>query len=91
MSQIVFDFDGEISYYELVMNYKECKHNHGVHYGFVLLDGCVEFISGGRRNEDDEVGDALICANCNCHRNFHRREVTIRPIPQPREPHNNSQ
>ncbi|CAL0312404.1 unnamed protein product [Lupinus luteus] len=89
MAQVVFNFQGETNHYELILAYKDCKHNHAVPFGFVLLDGCPEFISGGRRHEDDEIGDALICATCNCHRNFHRREVTFVPIRQPREPDNN--
>lgn len=50
--------------------YRECLKNHAAHIGVHATDGCGEFIPGGT------VGslEALTCAACQCHRNFHRRE-----------------
>lgn len=50
------------------VRYRECMKNHAASIGGHAIDGCGEFMSGG----DD---DALRCAACDCHRNFHRREV----------------
>ena len=35
------------------------------------MDGCREFLAAG----EEGTLDALKCAACNCHRNFHRKEV----------------
>ncbi|KAK9072128.1 hypothetical protein SSX86_008560 [Deinandra increscens subsp. villosa] len=51
--------------------YRECLKNHALGVGGHALDGCGEFMSAG----DDGTLDALKCAACNCHRNFHRKEV----------------
>ncbi|KAF3794684.1 Zinc-finger homeodomain protein 1 [Nymphaea thermarum] len=50
--------------------YKECMKNHAVGIGGHAIDGCGEFLAAG----DEGTLDALKCAACNCHRNFHRRE-----------------
>lgn len=50
--------------------YRECLKNHAVNIGGHALDGCGEFMAAG----DDGTLDALKCAACNCHRNFHRKE-----------------
>ncbi|XP_037441957.1 zinc-finger homeodomain protein 1-like [Triticum dicoccoides] len=50
--------------------YRECLKNHAVSIGGHAVDGCGEFIAAG---EEGSI-DALRCAACNCHRNFHRRE-----------------
>lgn len=51
--------------------YRECLKNHAVGIGGHAVDGCGEFMPAG------EFGslDALKCAACNCHRNFHRKEI----------------
>ncbi|CAH9052118.1 unnamed protein product [Cuscuta europaea] len=49
--------------------YRECLKNHAVGIGGHALDGCGEFMPAG---EDGSL-DALKCAACNCHRNFHRK------------------
>lgn len=51
--------------------YRECQKNHAASIGGHALDGCGEFMPGG---QEGTVG-ALRCAACDCHRNFHRREV----------------
>ncbi|XP_073010520.1 zinc-finger homeodomain protein 1-like isoform X2 [Typha latifolia] len=50
--------------------YRECLKNHAVGIGGHAVDGCGEFIAAG----EDGTLDALRCAACGCHRNFHRRE-----------------
>ncbi|KAK7317663.1 hypothetical protein RJT34_02087 [Clitoria ternatea] len=51
--------------------YKECQKNHAIGLGGHALDGCCEFMPAG----PDGTLDALRCAACNCHRNFHRKET----------------
>ncbi|KAL8145457.1 hypothetical protein AgCh_003576 [Apium graveolens] len=51
--------------------YKECLKNHAVSIGGHALDGCREFMASG----DEGTLDALRCAACNCHRNFHRKQL----------------
>lgn len=50
--------------------YRECLKNHAVGIGGHAVDGCGEFIAAG----EEGTIDALRCAACNCHRNFHRKE-----------------
>ncbi|GMP25925.1 hypothetical protein CsSME_00002573 [Camellia sinensis var. sinensis] len=50
--------------------YRECLKNHAVGLGGHAVDGCGEFLPAGA----DGSLDALKCAACNCHRNFHRKE-----------------
>ncbi|WCJ31957.1 Zinc-finger homeodomain protein 1 [Euphorbia peplus] len=51
--------------------YRECLKNHAVGIGGHAVDGCGEFMPAGA----DGTLDALKCAACNCHRNFHRKEL----------------
>ncbi|KAL4020042.1 hypothetical protein IC575_018807 [Cucumis melo] len=51
--------------------YRECLKNHAVGIGGHALDGCGEFLAAGAEG----TLDALKCAACNCHRNFHRKET----------------
>jgi ZF-HD class homeobox domain-containing protein len=51
--------------------YRECQKNHAASLGNHALDGCGEFMPSG----EEGSADALKCAACGCHRNFHRREV----------------
>ncbi|KAE8669472.1 Zinc-finger homeodomain protein 2 [Hibiscus syriacus] len=53
------------------IRYRECLKNHAVSIGGHAVDGCGEFIAAG----DEGTLDALKCAACNCHRNFHRKET----------------
>ncbi|KAA8538151.1 hypothetical protein F0562_027759 [Nyssa sinensis] len=50
--------------------YRECLKNHAVGIGGQAVDGCGEFMAAG----EEGTLDALKCAACNCHRNFHRKE-----------------
>ncbi|CAH8355319.1 unnamed protein product [Eruca vesicaria subsp. sativa] len=51
--------------------YKECLKNHAASTGGHAIDGCGEFMPSG---EEGSI-EALTCSACNCHRNFHRREI----------------
>ncbi|KAH7281884.1 hypothetical protein KP509_35G000900 [Ceratopteris richardii] len=53
------------------IKYGECLKNHAASLGRYALDGCREFMPGGVEG----TLEALKCAACDCHRNFHRREV----------------
>lgn len=53
------------------VRYRECLKNHAVSIGGHAVDGCYEFIAAG----DEGTVEALKCAACNCHRNFHRKET----------------
>ncbi|KAI4365917.1 hypothetical protein MLD38_021855 [Melastoma candidum] len=53
------------------VRYGECQKNHAAGIGGYAVDGCREFMASGGEGNDD----ALTCAACGCHRNFHRREV----------------
>lgn len=54
------------------VRYRECLKNHAVGIGGHAVDGCGEFLPAGAEGSID----ALRCAACNCHRNFHRKEFT---------------
>ncbi|CAK9163597.1 unnamed protein product [Ilex paraguariensis] len=67
--------------------YRECLKNHAVGIGRHAVDGCGEFMSAG----EEGTLDALKCAACNCHRNFHRKEIEGECFHQPhyhQPPHN---
>ncbi|EEF52586.1 zinc-finger homeodomain protein 5 [Ricinus communis] len=53
------------------VRYRECLRNHAASVGGNVFDGCGEFMPGG---EEGSL-EALKCAACECHRNFHRKEV----------------
>ncbi|KAK7301139.1 hypothetical protein RJT34_12000 [Clitoria ternatea] len=53
------------------VRYRECQKNHAVSFGGHAVDGCCEFMPAGA----DGTLEAVICAACNCHRNFHRKEI----------------
>lgn len=54
-----------------VARYKECLKNHAAAIGGSATDGCGEFMPSG---EEGSI-EALKCSACNCHRNFHRKEI----------------
>ncbi|KAI3825581.1 hypothetical protein L1987_07072 [Smallanthus sonchifolius] len=60
-----------------IPSYKECLKNHAANMGGNITDGCGEFMPSG----EDGTLDALKCAACNCHRNFHRKEYPIITTP----------
>lgn len=53
------------------VRYRECLKNHAASIGGYVLDGCGEFMPGGEEGRPE----ALKCAACDCHRNFHRKEI----------------
>lgn len=54
------------------ITYRECLKNHAASTGNYAVDGCREFMPGG----EEGTQESLKCAACDCHRNFHRKEVT---------------
>lgn len=60
------------------VRYRECLKNHAASTGGHVLDGCGEFMPGG----EDGTPEALKCAACECHRNFHRKEMKDEPSQQ---------
>ncbi|CAK9178514.1 unnamed protein product [Ilex paraguariensis] len=64
--------------------YRQCLKNHAASMGGNVTDGCGEFMPSG----DEGTVEALKCAACNCHRNFHRKlgncdTVLVHPLPLP--------
>ncbi|KAF8405629.1 hypothetical protein HHK36_007705 [Tetracentron sinense] len=57
--------------YKKVVRYKECLKNYAAAMGGNATDGCGEFMPNG----EEGTLEALKCSACNCHRNFHRREM----------------
>ncbi|KAE9602088.1 hypothetical protein Lal_00049968 [Lupinus albus] len=60
-----------------VVRYRECLKNHAAAMGGNATDGCGEFMPSG----EDGTIEAFNCSACNCHRNFHRKEVEGDPSP----------
>ncbi|KAG6406430.1 hypothetical protein SASPL_134030 [Salvia splendens] len=56
-------------------SYRECLKNHAANIGGNVTDGCGEFMPGG----DEGSLEALNCAACSCHRNFHRKDLHQQP------------
>ncbi|XP_057785912.1 zinc-finger homeodomain protein 2-like [Salvia miltiorrhiza] len=54
-----------------VIRYRECLKNHAASMGGHVVDGCGEFMPNGEQG----TAEGLRCAACDCHRNFHRKEV----------------
>ncbi|XP_010252306.1 PREDICTED: zinc-finger homeodomain protein 4 [Nelumbo nucifera] len=57
--------------YKKVIRYKECLKNHAAAMGGNATDGCGEFMPSG----EEGTLEALKCSACNCHRNFHRKDI----------------
>lgn len=53
------------------VRYRECQRNHAASSGGHVVDGCGEFMSSG----EDGTEESLLCAACDCHRSFHRKEI----------------
>ncbi|KAF3446324.1 hypothetical protein FNV43_RR11503 [Rhamnella rubrinervis] len=53
------------------IRYRECLKNHAANIGGNVFDGCGEFMPCG----EEGTLEALKCAACDCHRNFHRKEI----------------
>lgn len=54
-----------------LVRYRECLRNHAATRGGHIVDGCGEFMPSG----EEGTPEALRCAACDCHRNFHRKEA----------------
>ncbi|XP_021274153.1 zinc-finger homeodomain protein 6 [Herrania umbratica] len=54
-----------------LIRYRECMKNHAASMGGHVMDGCGEFMPSG----EEGTPEALKCAACECHRNFHRKEI----------------
>ncbi|GMN29525.1 hypothetical protein TIFTF001_002459 [Ficus carica] len=54
-----------------LVRYRECLKNHAASSGGLVLDGCGEFMPSG----DEGTVEAMKCAACECHRNFHLKEI----------------
>ncbi|XP_073024189.1 zinc-finger homeodomain protein 6-like [Primulina eburnea] len=59
--------------------FRECLKNHAAGIGGHVVDGCGEFMASG----EEGTPEAMRCAACDCHRNFHRKEVKGDPPQQP--------
>ncbi|KAK1310092.1 ZF-HD homeobox protein [Acorus calamus] len=55
----------------VIVKYKECLKNHAAARGGNATDGCGEFMPSG----EEGTLEALKCSACNCHRNFHRKDI----------------
>ncbi|WVZ09112.1 hypothetical protein V8G54_013642 [Vigna mungo] len=60
------------------IRYRECLRNHAASMGSHVVDGCGEFMASG----EEGTPESLRCAACECHRNFHRKEVDGELQPQ---------
>lgn len=89
MSDININLPAPLSSYEQEVVYKECMRNHAASLGRVAYDGCLEFLEGGLR-PDDNTRDELLCAACGCHRSFHRKITIYTPITQTNEPNSSN-
>ncbi|KAI5404446.1 hypothetical protein KIW84_051567 [Lathyrus oleraceus] len=69
------------------VRYRECQKNHAVSIGGHAVDGCCEFLAAG----EEGTLEAVICAACNCHRNFHRKEIDGEVISHNHQPRSHSQ
>eukprot|EP00245_Coleochaete_scutata_P009142 TRINITY_DN2950_c0_g1_i1.p1 TRINITY_DN2950_c0_g1~~TRINITY_DN2950_c0_g1_i1.p1 ORF type:complete len:538 (+),score=94.46 TRINITY_DN2950_c0_g1_i1:267-1880(+) len=58
---------------EMCTLYKECQRNQAACMGGQAVDGCGEFMPAG----EEGTPDSFRCAACDCHRNFHRRVLTL--------------
>ncbi|KAM7470234.1 hypothetical protein LguiA_008417 [Lonicera macranthoides] len=68
--------EGHVPYKKMVIRYKECLKNHAASMGGNATDGCGEFMPSG----EEGTLEALNCSVCNCHRNFHRKEIEGDPL-----------
>ncbi|KAG6438007.1 hypothetical protein SASPL_102940 [Salvia splendens] len=67
------------------LSYRECLKNHAANVGGNVTDGCGEFMPSG----GDGTLEALKCAACSCHRNFHRKDPSaaiVQPLQLPAPP-----
>ncbi|CAK8561813.1 unnamed protein product [Lathyrus sativus] len=55
------------------IEYKQCMKNHASRIGGHAIDGCCEFLPAGTEG----TVEFFRCAACDCHRNFHRKEIIV--------------
>ncbi|PIN16289.1 hypothetical protein CDL12_11059 [Handroanthus impetiginosus] len=60
---------------EYVVTYTQCLHNHAAHTMNYVFDGCGLFEPSGPNG----TPEAMVCAACHCHRNFHRIVIVELP------------
>ncbi|KAI8554378.1 hypothetical protein RHMOL_Rhmol05G0094200 [Rhododendron molle] len=70
MANINANLNANARRWATIVTYRECHHNQSRQRGRYVVDGCTEF----RRAGVDMTPEALICATCNCHQIYHRRE-----------------
>ncbi|GAV86630.1 ZF-HD_dimer domain-containing protein [Cephalotus follicularis] len=58
-----------------MVRYRECLKNHATAMGGNATDGCGEFMPSG----EEGTIEALNYSACNCHTNFHRKEIEGEP------------
>ncbi|KAL0357244.1 UNVERIFIED_CONTAM: Zinc-finger homeodomain protein 4 [Sesamum calycinum] len=75
MSDHDHDHDHDHVPFKKMVRYRECLKNHAASMGGNATDGCGEFMPSG----EEGTLEALTCSACNCHRNFHRKEVEGEP------------
>ncbi|CAN8264261.1 unnamed protein product [Cochlearia groenlandica] len=64
-----------------MFRFRECLKNQAVNIGGHTVDGCGEFMP----SDHEGTIDALKCAACGCHRNFHRKELPYFHAPPPQQ------
>uniref|UniRef100_A0A7N0VEH6 ZF-HD dimerization-type domain-containing protein n=1 Tax=Kalanchoe fedtschenkoi TaxID=63787 RepID=A0A7N0VEH6_KALFE len=69
-----------------IVRYGECQKNHAANVGGYAVDGCREFMASGMEG----TSEALRCAACGCHRNFHRKEVETEVVCECSPPHSST-
>ncbi|GAV58070.1 ZF-HD_dimer domain-containing protein [Cephalotus follicularis] len=74
-SSIHTSLDDHVVPYKKMVRYRECLKNHAAAMGGNATDGCGEFMPSG---EEGNI-EALNCSACNCHTNFHRKEIEGEP------------
>lgn len=52
------------------VKYGKCCRNLACRIGGHVVDGCTEFVASGAEG----TREAMTCATCGCHRNFHMKE-----------------
>ncbi|KAI4325476.1 hypothetical protein MLD38_030873 [Melastoma candidum] len=65
------------------VRYKECMRNHAASMGGHIVDGCGEFMPGGSEGSPE----FFKCVACQCHQNFHRKEIDGELQPSGFSPH----
>ncbi|GAV91904.1 LOW QUALITY PROTEIN: ZF-HD_dimer domain-containing protein, partial [Cephalotus follicularis] len=70
-SSIHTSLDDHVVPYKKMVRYRQCLKNHAAAMAGNATDGCGEFMPSG----EEGTIEALNCSACNCHTNFHRKEI----------------